>query len=60
MVQFLGVRPVSPWPGWIVQLIHTSFLGAAHNLSSETVVVSGNKSTLIMRPVFGEYYIIGL
>jgi hypothetical protein len=26
------------------------------NLSPETSIVSGNKSTLIMRPVFGEYY----
>jgi hypothetical protein len=28
------------------------------NLSPERVIVSGDKSTLIMRPVFGEYYII--
>jgi hypothetical protein len=27
------------------------------NLSPEYVIVSGDKSTLIMRPVFGEYYI---
>jgi hypothetical protein len=27
------------------------------NLSPEHVIVSGDKSTLIMRPVFGEYYI---
>jgi len=33
----------------------TSFV--LHNLSPETVIVSGDKSTLIMRPVFGEYYI---
>jgi len=26
------------------------------NLSPETVIVSGDKSTLIMRPVFGEHY----
>jgi len=26
------------------------------NLPPETVIVSGDKSTLIMRPVFGEYY----
>ncbi len=26
------------------------------NLSPERVIVSGDKSTLIMRPVFGEYY----
>jgi len=26
------------------------------NLSPETFIVSGDKSTLIMRPVFGEYY----
>jgi len=26
------------------------------NLSPEYVIVSGDKSTLIMRPVFGEYY----
>jgi hypothetical protein len=25
-------------------------------LSPEIVIVSGDKSTLIMRPVFGEYY----
>ncbi len=28
------------------------------NLSPEYVIVSGDKSTLIMRPVFVEYYII--
>jgi len=28
------------------------------NLSPETVIVSGDKSTLIMRPVFGEYYTV--
>jgi len=28
------------------------------NLSPERVIVSGDKSTLIMRPVFGEYYIL--
>jgi hypothetical protein len=27
-----------------------------HDLSPESVIVSGDKSTLIMRPVFGEYY----
>jgi hypothetical protein len=32
----------------------TSFV--LHKLSPETVIVSGDKSTLIMRPVFGEYY----
>jgi hypothetical protein len=47
---------VSLWPGWIVQFAHISFLGALINLSPETVIVSGDKSTLIMRPVFGEYY----
>jgi hypothetical protein len=26
------------------------------NLSPEYFIVSGDKSTLIMRPVFGEYY----
>ncbi len=26
------------------------------NLSPEYVIVSGDKSTLIMRPVFGKYY----
>ena len=32
----------------------TSFV--LHNLPPEIVIVSGGKSILIMRPVFGEYY----
>jgi len=38
-------------------LFTSAFLALLMNLPPETVIVSGDKSTLIMRPVFGEYYI---
>ncbi|MHC4639872.1 MAG: hypothetical protein ACYTBV_20635, partial [Planctomycetota bacterium] len=39
---------------------HCDYVFCFSYLPPETIIVSDDKSTLIMRPVFGEYYILSI